>query len=403
MNISEYLYDSYTSFHAVANAKAMLDESGFKPLDLKDKWEISIGGKYYVTKNDSAIIAFSVGAEKTFQIVGCHTDSPSLKVKGSTLVGSAEGLRANVEKYGGLVLHSMLDIPLAIAGRLIVKDGEELKTELVRSDFNVNIPGVCIHHNPTVNNGVALSVQKDMLPLIGGENDNLYDILASGKEVVDGDLYVVPAVKPYYSGSKNDLLVSPRIDNLTSVYSAIKAVISCEPKGIALACCFDNEEIGNGTKQGAKSVWLKTVLEKINRALGRDEDDFIESAENGFVLSVDNGHAVHPAHPELSDITETVYLNGGIVIKHHTNYSTDGYSSAVVKKLLDENGIAWQDYYNNSDIRCGSTLGLETSVQFGMNACDIGLAQLAMHSAIETVGANDVPLMENALTKFFEK
>lgn len=402
MNIRDFLKESYTSFHAVANAKAMLDESGFKPLELKDKWEIEVGGKYYVTKNDSAIIAFSVGDEKSFQIVGCHTDSPSLKVKGGRLVPSKEGYRINVERYGGLILRSMLDIPLAVAGRVLVKCGTEIKTELVKSNFNVNIPSVCIHHNPKVNDGTPLSVQSDMLPLVGGENADLYEILTGGKAVVDGDLYIVPDIAPYYSGSESDLLVSPRIDNLTSVYCAIKAVIGCEPKRISLACCFDNEEIGNGTKQGADSSLLKTVLEKINRALGRDEDDFVESTENGFVLSVDNGHAVHPAHPELSDVSEIVYLNKGIVIKHHANYTTDGYSSAIVKELLDQNGISWQDYYNNSDIRCGSTLGHSISVQLGMNACDIGLAQLAMHSAIETVGAHDVDKMQKVLTAFFE-
>lgn len=402
MTILEYLNQSYTAFHAVANAKTMLDDDGFKSLNLADKWQIEVGGKYYVTKNDSAIIAFSIGERNVYKIVGCHTDSPCLKVKGNKLVQSAEGLRINVEKYGGLILGSMLDIPLVVAGRLLVKDGNEIKTELVKSDFNVNIPSVCIHHNPKVNDGIALSVQHDMLPLVMGENDDLYDVLAHGKEVLDADLYVVPAVAPYYSGRDNDLLVSPRIDNLTSVYGAIKAVIGCKPDGIALACCFDNEEIGNGTKQGAASAFLTTVLGKINRALGGSDDDFTYATENGFILSVDNGHAVHPSHPELSDVCEKVYLNGGIVVKHHSNYSTDGYSSAVVKKLFDDNGIKWQDYYNNSDIRCGGTLGLVTSVQLGMNACDIGLAQLAMHSAIETVGTHDVPLMEKALTAFFD-
>lgn len=402
MTLQDFLNQSYTSFHAVENAKAMLDESGFISLDLKDRWNIEIGGKYYVTKNDSSIIAFSVGEKNKYDIVGCHTDSPALKVKGSKLIQSQEGWRINVEKYGGLILYTMMNIPLVVAGRLLVRENGEIKSKLIKSDFIVNIPSVCIHHNPTVNDGVALTVQNDMLPLIGGNEENLYKVLAPEKDVLDADLYVVPAVECYASGAESDLLVSPRIDNLTSVYGAINAVIGCKPQGIALACCFDNEEIGNGTKQGAESVFLHSVLHKINRALGRDEDDFIAACEEGFLLSVDNGHAVHPAHPEYSDVNEKVYLNGGIVVKHHSNYATDGQSSAYVKKLLEDNGIKWQDYYNNSNIRCGGTLGLVTSKQLCMRACDIGLAQLAMHSAIETVGLNDCALMEKALTKFFE-
>lgn len=400
MDICTFLEKSYTAYHATLNCQFILEKSGFEQLNLDKEWTLSKGGKYYVTKNDSALIAFRVGENFAFNIAESHTDSPCLKVKGNSLVQTPEGARVNVEEYGGLILYSMLDAPLKIAGRVLEKHGDKLASKVVESKYNVQIPSVAIHHNPTVNNGMALSVQKDMLPLLGNVED-LYSTL-SKDEIVDSDLYVVPATAPYYSGVNEEYLCSPRIDNLTSVYASMQAIVACNPQNIALACCFDNEEVGSRTKQGANSALLRNVLKKIARGLGKSKDDFISACEKGFILSIDNGHAMHPSFPEKSDIKERVYLNGGIVIKHHTNYSTDGFSSAVVKTMLDKAGVEYQDYYNHSDLRCGSTIGLMTSANLAMNACDIGLAQLAMHSAVETVGSTDIAKMQKCVNAFFD-
>lgn len=400
MDICTFLEKSYTAYHATLNCQFILEKSGFEQLDLDKEWTLSKGGKYYVTKNDSALIAFRVGETFAFNIAESHTDSPCLKVKGNSLVQTPEGARVNAEEYGGLILYSMLDAPLKIAGRALERHGDKLASKVVESKYNVQIPSVAIHHNPTVNNGMALSVQKDMLPLLGNVED-LYSTL-SKDEIVDADLYVVPATAPYYSGVNEEYLCSPRIDNLTSVYASIQAIVACNPQNVALACCFDNEEVGSRTKQGANSALLRNVLKKIARGLGKSKDDFISACENGFILSIDNGHAMHPSFPEKSDIKERVYLNGGIVIKHHTNYSTDGFSSAVVKTMLDKAGVEYQDYYNHSDLRCGSTIGLMTSANLAMNACDIGLAQLAMHSAVETVGSTDIAKMQKCVNAFFD-
>ena len=400
MDICTFLEKSYTAYHATLNCQFILEKSGFEQLDLDKEWTLSKGGKYYVTKNDSALIAFRVGENFAFNIAESHTDSPCLKVKGNSLVQTPEGARVNVEEYGGLILYSMLDAPLKIAGRVLERHGDKLASKVVESKYNVQIPSVAIHHNPTVNNGMALSVQKDMLPLLGNVED-LYSTL-SKDEIVDADLYVVPSTAPYYSGVNEEYLCSPRIDNLTSVYASMQAIVACNPQNIALACCFDNEEVGSRTKQGANSALLRNVLKKIARGLGKSKDDFISACENGFILSIDNGHAMHPSFPEKSDIKERVYLNGGIVIKHHTNYSTDGFSSAVVKTMLDKAGVEYQDYYNHSDLRCGSTIGLMTSANLAMNACDIGLAQLAMHSAVETVGSTDIAKMQKCVNAFFD-
>lgn len=398
MLINEFLDTSHTAFHAVNNVKKMLLEAGFDEINLYSGFVPEKGGKYFVTKNDSAIIAFRVGngERPVLKIVESHTDSPALKVKGKKLIDCPEGKRIDTEVYGGLVLYSMIDIPLKIAGRLLVKENGKVVSKLYESDFFVNVPGLAIHHNPGVNENCSFNAQTDMLPLLGTSGDDLYAELTDA-EVLDADLFVVPAVKSTRTGRNNEFLASPRIDNLTSVYTSICAIIDSDSPDIEICACFDNEEIGSYTKQGARSALLGDII----AALGLSNSDLAYAKEYGFILSVDNGHAVHPAHPEKSDPLNKVTLNGGIVIKHHTNYSTDGVSSAILKNILLTNDVLFQEYYNRSDLRCGSTIGLMSSAAYAMNACDIGLAQLAMHSAIETVGYNDIALMEKCINAFY--
>lgn len=401
--IEEFLNKSYTSFHATKNTKTLLKKYGFSELKENELWDIKEGGKYFITKNDSAVIAFVVGDlnNYVFNIASCHTDSPCLKVKGNSLIPSPEGNRINVEKYGGLILYSMFDIPLKVAGRVFLKEGNSIKSKLISSDFNVNIPSLCIHHNITVNSDFKPSIQKDMLPLIGNCQD-LYKTLLPNKNILDADLYCVPCEKPRKTGLNSEYLVSPRIDNLTSLYSIIRAISTANHAGISILYATDNEEVGSLSKQGAESSFVIHVLRRINSALNKNENDYYLAIANGFLVSIDNGHAVHPAHPEKSDPDQKVLLNKGIVIKHHPNYSTDGYSSSVIKSICEDNKIEYQDYYNNSDVRCGSTIGLVTSAQLAMHACDIGIAQLAMHSAIETAGFYDINSMTKLVKGFFE-
>ncbi len=400
--IREYLDNSYTAYHTVKNSRNFLQNNGFIPYD--ESVTAKVGGKYYIEKNGSAIIAVKVGNidDYAFNIALAHTDSPVLHVKGRKLLDSPEGKRINVEVYGGLIRYSFMNIPLKIAGRLFVKTENGIKTVLLESDFTVNIPSLCIHHSPEVNEKATLTVQNDMLPLIGGNESDLYKIIYPDGEVIDGDLYVIPAVKSFYSGADNRFLCSPRIDNLTSCYGILNGIVNSEAKGIAVCCLFDNEEIGSHTKQGAWSDFLASTLKRINSDLGKGGDDYLKALNNGFVLSIDNGHAVHPAHPEKSDPQERVYMGGGIVVKHHTNYCTDGYSSAVIKSIMDKANIPYQDYYNNSDIRCGGTLGLIVSANLQMNAVDIGLGQLAMHASVETVSVKDISYMCDLTKAFYE-
>jgi len=402
-SINGFLDESLTAYHAVENAIQILEAKGFHRLNESEHWSFKKNGKYYITKNNSSIIAFKIGdlVHYAFNIASCHTDSPCLKIKGNSLLDSPEGKRINVERYGSMINYSFMDIPLAIAGRICVETKDGFEEKLYKSNFSVNVPSLCIHHNPNVNGGMELNNQVDMLPLLGNCKD-LYSLLNNKEKILDGDLFCVPVVKSTYSGANGEFLVSPRIDNLSSLFAIAKALTTCSSKGISVLYASDNEEIGSLSKQGAESSFLKDTLKRINDTLGKNSEDFIKAIENGFVLSIDNGHATHPNHSEKSDPDQRVYLNRGVVIKHHPNYSTDGVSSSIVKMIAKKSKVPVQDYYNRSDVRCGSTIGLVTSSQLAIKAADIGLAQLAMHSGIETVGKYDIQAMIALVKGLFE-
>ena len=401
MTVQEFLNSSYTSYHATANVVNLLKTNGFVELthDGKaKKWNLERGGKYFVTRNGSSVIAFVIGKNNVFNLCESHTDSPSFKIKGVKLVESDGAKRLNTEKYGGGLLYTYLDRPLKIAGRVIVETKNGVQSKLVASDYNVVIPSLAIHHNPTANDSLSINLQNDTLPMLAQSECDLYATLTDGK-VLDADLYVVPDEKPFASGVNGEFLSGPRIDNLTSVYTSIQAILNVKPQNIAIVACLDNEEIGSGTRQGSPN-FIHQVLDAIAEGLGMTYAENLTARENGMALSVDNGHAVHPAHPEKSDSLNRVRMNSGVVIKHHTNYATDGLTSATLKSLLDIAGVQYQDYYNRSDVRCGTTLGLSTANRTGMKVCDIGIAQLAMHSACETCGIHDIDTMQKALTAF---
>lgn len=398
MDILQFLNQSYTSYHAVENVCGMLREKGFQRLSLGAPWRLKEGVGYYVTQNDSSVVAFKVGKNKIFNICLSHTDSPSFKVKGGSVVSANGASRLNTEKYGGGLLYTFFDRPLKVAGRLLCETEKGVCSRLVVSDYNLTIPSLAIHHNPTANDGFAVNLQNDTLPLFSEKETDLYKTLTDEK-VLDADLYVVPATQAFFCGTNNEYLCSPRLDNLTSVFASVSALAEASAQDIAVVACLDSEEVGSGTRQGHPN-FLQSVLCQIENALGLDEAQRAFAAQNGMALSVDNGHALHPAHPEKSDPKMFVTLNGGVVIKHHPNYATDGLTSALLKKLLQGHGIPVQDYYNRSDVRCGSTLGLVASHSLNVKTCDTGLAQLAMHSACETVGSADIMRMQNALKLF---
>ncbi len=397
MDVTEFLRTSYTAYHAVANCRRMLDEAGFAEVSADDMPRLQAGNKCYAVQGGTSIFAFVVGDKPQLMLAESHTDSPSLHLKGAQTLPSTEGNRLNVEKYGGLLLYSMLDIPLKVAGRIVYATETGVQEELVASAGDVCIPSLCIHHNPDANN-LSLNVQNDMLPLVG-QADDVWQWLAPERNVLDADLYAVPDVAPYRWGDQAQFLSSPRIDNLTSVYTSITALIAAKPTGLAMAACFDNEEIGSGTQRGAASAYLADLLAAIYRACGYT--DYKKAVRQGLALSIDNGHAAHPAHPEKSDVVPAPVMGGGVVIKHHVNYATNGLSAGIFKRMLDIAGIARQDYYNRSDIGCGSTLGNIAARALTIDTVDIGIAQLAMHSAVETAAWSDIDTMSQAISTFF--
>lgn len=397
MTLHQFLNESYTAFHTTANVVKILKENGFSELTLGEKLSIKRGGKYYVTRNGSSVIAFVVGNNNVFNIIASHTDSPSFKIKGNKVVQS-DIARLSTEKYGGALLYAYYDRPMKVAGRLLVETANGVDSKLVVSDYNVVIPSLAIHQNRGVNDNFAVNPQGDTFPLFASSAADVYSSLTDGK-VLDADLYVVPAIQAFNSGVKNEFLCSARLDNLTSVYTSVQGLIGCNPSSIAVIACLDNEEIGSGTRQGNPS-FIDQTLNALCDGLGLNNAEKLAARENGIMLSVDNGQARHPAFPQKSDPETYAVLGGGVTIKHHVNYATDGLTAAIVKKLLKDNGIEYQDLYNRSDMSCGSTLGLAASRILGIKTCDIGIAQLAMHSACETCAVKDIEAMQKCLKAF---
>jgi aspartyl aminopeptidase len=311
----------------------------------------------------------------------------------------------NVETYGGGIWNSFLDRPLKIAGRVVREEDGRVFAETVESPFQVSIPSLAVHMNRNVNEGVAVNAQVDLLPLIGMyENSGNWLEKIGGENVLSYDLFLVNADMPYTFGVNDEFLASPRIDNLSSVYASIEALLAhAKSEGICVAAMLADEEIGSRTLQGANGNFLEATLRRIAYAFRFDDNEFFKALASSFLLSVDNAHAVHPNHPEKSDPTNRTLMGKGVVIKSHANkaYTTDAMSSAVVKTIFDRAGVSYQHFFNRSDMRSGSTLGIPVSSSLGIVGADIGIAQLAMHSACECFAKADYEEMVNAITAFF--
>ena len=400
-----------------AHCTQMLDQAGYQRLKECDGWTLEQGGKYYVTRNGSSIIAFHVGQQLDnyhFQITASHSDSPSYKVKEKAeLKGKGGYLQLNTEGYGGMICSSWLDRPLSLAGRVLVRQGNVVETRLLNIDRDLLlIPNVAIHMNRDVNSGMKYNQQVDMLPLFSagecGEN-SYYELIAQElgvkpEDVVGCDLYLYPRVAPSLWGAKEEFISSPRLDDLQCAYTSMKALVdSHNPHGVNVCCCFDNEEVGSGTKQGALSTFLRDVLQRVHAALGHAPEDYFRAVAKSFMVSCDNAHAVHPNHPEKTDGENCVYMNQGIVVKFSANqkYTTDGISAAIFMQLCKDAQVPVQTFANRSDMAGGSTLGNLSTQQVSLHTVDVGLPQLAMHSTYETAGVKDSAYMVQALTAFY--
>ena len=398
----QFLETSYTAYQATEQAKALLAEHGFQSLSEQEQWNLKEGGKYYVSRGGSAIIAFTVGKGNCYKIIASHTDSPCLKLKENPITSTEKFKKLNVETYGGGIWYSFFDRPLKLAGRLVREKDGALVSENFVSDFTVMIPSVAVHMQRDVNEKFAPNPQVDLLPLLGMSETDFSALL---DHPISFDLYAVCAEKPFVSGTNGEFITAPRIDNLSSVYSSLTALMTSDTKdGICLAACLDSEEIGSQTRQGAGGDFLNATLRRIAQARGLSEADFYRAASTSFLISLDNAHSVHPNHPEKCDPTNRAILGGGVVIKGHAGgaYTTDALSSAVVKTIFKRADVKHQCFFNRSDMRSGGTLGAISLGQISIPSADLGLAQLAMHSAMESFAAADYAELLKGLKAFYE-
>ena len=408
--LKTFLKTSPTAFHATENAAYLLEESGFIRLWETEDWSLCEGGKYYVIRGGSSIIAFTVGSldDFSYKIVASHTDSPALKLKENPVVKTDTYAKLNVEKYGGGIWYSFFDRPLQIAGRVVRRTGSMLKQENIIAPFYVSIPSVAIHQNRGVNDGFAVNPQVDLLPLcaLTGESFSSDELVKriTGENVLSYDLFLTSADEPYSFGVNDEFLASPRLDNLTGTYASLQALLAhADSAGVCVAACLDNEEVGSLSAQGADGDFLENILRRIAYALRFDDNEYYKALAASFLLSVDNAHAEHPNHPEKCDITNKTALGKGVVIKSHANkaYATDALSAAVVKTVLDNAEVKHQAFFNRSDMASGSTLGVVSTRHLSVPSADIGIAQLAMHSACECIAVCDFEALVTGLSAYF--
>ena len=415
--VLSFIQKSPTAFHAVEQMRNILKENGYEELLEGQKWSIQPGQRYFVTRNNSSIIALNLGNQLddySFNVAASHSDSPTFKLKeNAELEIRGKYTQLNTEGYGGMLCATWFDRPLSIAGRVLVKDGDTYQTRLLKIDRDLLlIPNVAIHMNRSVNDGFAYNKQVDLLPLFGGtetKSGDLKKIIATELNVKETDicgedLYLYNRSAPTIWGAHEEFISSPQLDDLQCAFTSLQGFLKgSNAQSINVFACFDNEEVGSGTKQGAGSTFLYDVLYRINKALGKDEEDYYRALASSFMLSADNAHAVHPNHPEKTDVNNCVYMNEGIVVKSHAGqkYTSDGVSIAVFKGLCENVGVPVQFFANRSDVVGGSTLGNIAMAQVSMNSVDIGLPQLAMHSSYETAGIKDTYYMIQVMEEFF--
>lgn len=405
-NFFDFIEKSPTAFHAVRTIQEELEEHGFTELFEQEKWSIERGGKYFVKRNDSSLLSFIMPKEEIYGIhmAASHTDSPAFKIKPCPEITTEDVyVKLNTEKYGGMILSSWLDRPLSIAGRVFFEQGNgEIESTLINIDRDLLvIPNLAVHMNREINQGYAYNPQVDMLPIFTDEDkkgSSLREAVAEelGLEpdnILSEELFVYVRQRGCTIGQKGQWILAPRLDDLQCAYAAMKGILHAEPVHyIALSAFFDNEEVGSSTRQGADSDFLKKVIDRIAETISSNMEEREQFLRKSFLISADNAHALHPNHPEKADLTNRPKLNGGVVIKYHggQKYTTDGYSSAYIVQLCKNVGIKYQTYCNRSDIAGGSTLGNIATSHVSVPSADIGFAQLAMHSAVETAGKEDV-------------
>lgn len=423
LDLIDFLYKSPTAHHSVKTIRERLELNGFNEVKESDKWNLQKEGKYYVIKNDSALIAFTIGngdiEEAGFKLIGAHTDSPGFRIKANPeMVSEGTYLKLNTEVYGGPILYSWFDRPLGIAGKVTIKGSSPLKPEVKLVNINkplLIIPSLAIHMNRSVNEGLNINKQKDTLPLLSLINEKfekdgyLLKILAEElkvdtSDILGFDLGLYEIEKGAIIGLNEEFISAGRLDDMWMVYAGIQALIESKPnKSTKVMVCMDNEEIGSLTAQGANSALLLNILERITLALGKDREGLHRALANSLMISADLAHAVHPNLEEKHDPTNRPVLGKGPVLKTAASgsYSTDSYNAAIFEGLCNSAEVPYQKFFNRSDVRGGTTIGPITSSLLTIPVMDMGAPLLSMHSIRELAAVKDNVYTIKLFTQFY--
>jgi len=423
-DLIDFIQASPSPFHVVRNIKAALIKQGYQELHTGSGWNLQRASKYFVSKNDTAIIAFVTGTGKIeehgFRIIASHTDSPGIKIKPNPEIkNGSRYLKLNTEVYGGPILSTWFDRPLSLAGRVSMMSESSFYPETRYVNFRkpiCYIPNLAIHLNREVNDGLKIERQKMLLPLISTINAQFEtknylsqiiseELKVEASKILDYDLFLYDTTPGCIVGQNDEFISCGKLDNLAMIHSGIQALVDSDPiEPCQVVVAFDNEEVGSLSKQGAGSPFLRNVLQRISYQFKNDVESFYRAISHSFMISADMAHALHPAFNEKYDLVNQPILNGGPVIKTNANqkYTTDSDSSAVFEMLCKKAGVPMQRYVNHSDVAGGSTLGGISSGQLDMRSVDIGNPMLAMHSIRELSGVDDHHYLLKTFEEFFK-
>lgn len=405
----EFIEKSPTCFHATVNAANALKAAGFQRLMEGDVWHLTPGQGYFVTRNNSSLLAFRMPEKITgFMVAAAHTDSPTFRVKENASLSVEGYTKLDVNQWGGSIFTTWMDRPLSVAGRVMVETEQGVEGRLINFDRDMMvIPNVAIHMDRSINEGKKLSVQMDLMPLLGKGKIDFEEMVAREAEVdreqvLSHDLFLYARDKGTCIGPEEELILCPRLDDLQCAYGLLQGFLNMkEPKAVPVLSLFDSEEVGSRTRQGAMSTFLKDVLQRICNATGMGQAEYQRVIAHSMMVSADNAHGVHPNHPEKASQSGRPIMGDGLVIKYGAGYATSGISDSLLRQMLKKIGVPVQRFFNHPDIRGGSTLGEIAIMQVPLYTVDIGLAQLAMHSACETAGTADTDYLIEAMKTFF--
>ena len=390
-------------------SKKLIDE-GYKELFENEKWSFK-SGKYFVIRNDASIIAFNIGQnyKDSFNIICAHSDNPGFILKPKNEIYEYNYLKINVAPYGGILNYGWMDRPLSISGRVIYKDKNKYKKKIINLDEPILvIPSEAIHLNDSANTNLDLNTQIDLIPIISlSKEENIikkilrkYLNFDNSIVICDYDLFLHTKDKPVYIGANKEMILSPRLDDLTCTFATLESFIETNNNNnINIMCIFNSEEIGSLTKEGADSSFLIDILKRICASTSIDVS---VSLNNSLVISADNSHAVHPNHPNKSDVNNQGFLNQGILIVREKDSTTDSISSSIFKEICKKANVPFQDSSSRNDMSTGSTLSGLSIRHVSIDSIDVGIPQLAMHSANEVVGADDAFYLYKAFKKFYD-